>query len=380
MPWREGTRVTERAAMIRKWKSGLYTVTQLAGDFGISRPTVYEWIRRGSDDLADRPSTPKTCPHKTDDAIARQIVSAKEQFCDWGPRKLIDFLRQEVPSTPWPSASAAARILEAAGLVRKRAKRRQAAKIVHARTSLGAEQSGEMMTIDHKGHFRVGTGEYCYPLTIADPVSRYIYAISGSGSPSFNTAKPVMEAVFREYGLPLFIGSDNGGPFCCPRAVGGLSRLSVWWIRLGITPIRIHPGCPWENGRHERMHKTLKACTARPPAATMLLQQHCFDHFRFEFNQLRPHEGLGGHTPSQHLVTSPRCLPRKLPEVEYPGHFEVRRVRTAGEIKFQSKFIFVSETLAGESVGLAEVDDGIWAIYFAHIELALYDERTKSII
>lgn len=380
MPWREGTRVNERAAMIRKWQSGLYTVTDLAKEYGVSRPTVYEWISRDGEDLGDRRSTPKTCPHRTDEEIGRRIIEAKRLYDDWGPKKLIQLLEREDPHTNWPSASTAGRILEAEGLVRRRRKRRLSARVGHARATLGAENSGDMMTIDHKGHFRLGTGEYCYPLTIADPVSRFIYAIAGAGSPSLITAKAAMEAVFREYGLPLSIGSDNGGPFCCPRALGGLSRLSVWWIRLGITPVRIHPGCPWQNGIHERMHRSLKSRTAMPPAANMPLQQVRFDGFKIEFNEIRPHEALAGDTPAQHLITSPRRMPRRILPVEYPGHFEVRRVRTTGEMKFQSKFVFLSETLVGESVGLEEVDDGIWAIHFAHIELARYDERAKSII
>ena len=236
-----------------------------------------------------------------------------------------------------------------------------------------------MMTIDHKGQFRLGNGEYCYPLTMNDPVSRFVYAIDGSPSTSHDNAKPAMEAVFIEYGVPLYVGSDNGGPFCCTRALAGLSRLSVWWIRLGITPIRIHPGCPWENGIHERMHKTLKASTTRPPAWTMRAQQVRFDAFRREFNTERPHEALNGGLPVDHLQPCSRSYPKKLPPIEYAGHLETRHVRSSGEIKWQGERLFISEALVGEWVGLEEIDNGIWSLRFAHVELGRYDERTKSI-
>jgi putative transposase len=188
-----------------------------------------------------------------------------------------------------------------------------------------------------------------------------------------------MEAVFREYGVPLFIGSDNGGPFCCSRALAGLSRLSAWWIRLGITPVRIHPGCPWENGIHERMHRTLKAHTTKPPAESMRGQQERFDTFRRVFNHERPHDALEGQVPAQRLKHCMRAYPEKLPPLEYPGHFEKRHVRTSGEIKWQGHRLFVSETLAGEWIGIEELADGVWSLRYAHIELGRYDERTKSI-
>jgi transposase InsO family protein len=265
-------------------------------------------------------------------------------------------------------------------LVKKRRARRRSTTILHARKALGASESGEMMTIDHKGQFRLGDRSYCYPLTINDPVSRFVYAISAAESTATEPAKRAMEAVFREHGVPRFIGSDNGGPFCCTRALGGLSRLSAWWIRLGVTPVRIHAGCPWENGIHERMHKTLKAHTTRPPAGSMRQQQARFDAFRREFNNVRPHQALNGATPAQRLKPCDRAYPNRLPAIEYPGHLETRRVRQSGEIKFQGKFLFVTATLTGEVVGLEEIDDDIWALRYAHVELGLYDGRTKSFI
>ena len=382
MPWKEATKVSERAGLIRKWEAGVYSVAELAEEFGVSRPTVYEWTRRyreeGAAGLEDRPPVAKSCPHRTSAAIAETIIAAKRRFPHWGPAKLIDLLEIEQPSIAWPSPSTAGVILDRAGLVRRRRKRRSGV-IRQTRGPLAPSASGEMMTADHKGQFRLGDSSYCFPVTINDPVSRFSYAITATRSTSASEAKPVFENVFREHGLPDFIGSDNGTPFSCSYALAGLSAMSVWWIRLGITPIRIRPGCPWENGVHERMHRTLKAETTRPPGANHDAQQRRFDTFREEFNHVRPHDGIDGRRPAELLQPCRRPYPERLPAVEYPAHYETRSVRVRGEIKWQGQFLFLSETLIGERVGLVEIDDGIWSIYFGMIELGRYDERTKKV-
>ena len=247
MPWKEATKMTERAQMMEKWDSGNYTITDLAEEFGVTRPTAYLWTSRwdAKESLEDRPSVPRTCPHRTNEILAERIVAAKLGKPLWGPRKLIARLKLDDPETEWPAASTAGRILQSHGLVRKRRIGRKIGHIERAIHTLGASESGQMMTIDHKGWFRLGNRQYCYPLTINDPVSRYVYAIAASRSTGQEFAKTTMKGVFREHGMPERIGSDNGGPFCCLRSLAGLSRLSVWWIRLGITPVRIHPGCPW---------------------------------------------------------------------------------------------------------------------------------------
>jgi len=381
MPWKEATKMSERADLILKWKTGLYGITELSKEFGVSRPTVYEWTGRYTDEgeagLLDRPPVAKSCPHRTPVAIAEQIVEAKRKHLGWGPAKLIDLLEIEQPNTQWPSASTAGAFLDREGLVGRRRKRRTGEIPVARR--LEASESGEMMTADHKGQFRMGNGKYCFPVTINDPVSRYIYAIDGKTSTNGREARQTFEQVFQEYGLPWFIGTDNGSPFCCSRALAGLSKLSVWWIKLGITPVRIHPGCPWENGVHERMHKTLKAATTRPPGANLGEQQGRFDTFRVEFNIVRPHEALGGRRPADLLQKCRRPYPQQIPEVCYPGYYETRSVRPNGVIKWQGRLLFVSESLVGERVGLVEIDDGVWSLYFSAIELGRYDETTKRI-
>ena len=381
MPWKEATKVSEREELVSKWNSGHYSITELAERFGVSRPTVYLWLKRssgrGPEVLLDRRSVPGSCPHQTSPEIARRIVEEKRQHTDWGPAKIIDYLRNAERQVHWPAASTAGRILEGEGLVAKRRRRRHS-QIVHVGV-VNPSESGQMMTTDHKGQFRMGDGNYCYPVTIADPVSRYLYAVDGAVSTAMEPVLAAFERVFCEHGVPEFIASDNGGPFCCSRALAGLSRLSVWWVKQGITPLRIHKGCPWENGIHERMHKTLKRATARPPSRTMTEQQKRFDAFRAEFNLIRPHQSLEGKTPAEHLRPCRRPYVPRPAEPEYPGHYEVRRVRSNGEIKWQGALRFLSESLAGERVGLEEVDDGIWNIVFAHIELGRFDERTKSI-
>lgn len=379
MPWKEGTKVDERRRMMELWESGLYAKVELAGMFGVSRPTLDLWIGRyeeeGASGLIDRAPMARHCPHRTDEKIVRRIVKAKEAKPRWGPKKLMSWLGKKYPRTEWPAASTAGEILDRHGLVETRRKRR--ARIVLRRPEqIDPSESGEMMSADHKGQFRLGNGELCYPLTINDPVSRYSYAITALDSTSIAEAQPVFERVFGEYGIPQWMKTDNGGPFCSSLALGGLSRLTVWWIKLGIHPMRIHRGCPWENGAHERGHRTLKAETTRPPAGTRREQQRWFDRFRHEYNHERPHEALGGRAPITALKPCPRPFPSRTPVVEYPGHFEVRSVRSDGRIKFRGGYLFVADALVGERVGLEETDDGIWSVSFSFMELARYDART----
>lgn len=383
MPWGETTKMDNRVKLVNKWKSKMYKVSELAEEFGVSRPTAYEWIRRSrSDDpewMVDRPSVPATCPHRTPEEIGMRIIEAKEAHADWGPAKLITMLRRDEPETEWPAASTAGRILDQAGLVEKRRTYRRGMVSPYA-ACLKADESGEMMTTDHKGQIRMLNGEYCYPVTLADPVSRYIYAIDGKTSTSVAEAKQSFVRVFKEFGLPERIGSDNGNPFACTRSLGGLSQLSVWWIELGILPVKIHKGCPWENGIHERMHRTLKAATARPPAATMRKQQRKFDVFRSEFNDVRPHEGLNGRRPSDVLKSCRRPFPRRVDLVEYPAHYETRSVRTKGDMTWMGQHIFVGQSFIGKRIGLVEIDDGIWAVYFSTVEIGRFDERKGKIL
>ncbi len=232
--------------------------------------------------------------------------------------------------------------------------------------------------VDYKGEFKTGDGIYCYPLTVTDGCTRYILGCQGLRSTAHKGAKPVFQRLFREYGLPKIIRSDNGVPFATT-AIGRLSRLSIWWIRLGIYPELIEPGHPEQNGRHERMHKTLKQQTTRPPAATLRGQQRRFDHFRKEFNEERPHEALGQETPASRYEASPRKFVSKLAPIEYPAHFETRLMSRNGGFRWASKRVPLSHLLEGQYIGLEEVGDGIWDVYYSYVRLGQMDERILKV-
>jgi len=233
-------------------------------------------------------------------------------------------------------------------------------------------------SVDFKGQFKTRDSRYCYPLTVTDGFSRYLLACQGLRSTATELAAPVFTRLFEEYGLPSIIRSDNGAPFATT-ALGRLSHLSVWWLRLGIQPELIEPAHPQQNGRHERMHRTLKAEATRPPAGNLSAQQVRFNRFRSEYNEERPHEALGQDTPASHYSPSGRQLPRKLPEIEYPGHFEVRYVSANGGIRWKCAWVNVTTVLEGQHVGLEEVGDGLWDVYFSHVRLGRLDEHRTRI-
>jgi len=234
------------------------------------------------------------------------------------------------------------------------------------------------MSADHKGEFRLGNRRYCYPLTIADPASRFVFAIEAQTSTSVEPALAVFELVFREWGMPEQMITDNGCPFCTTRALGGLTELSKMWIKLGIQHVRIVPGRPQENGIHERMHRTLKQDATRPPEANMKNQQYRFDGFKREFNHVRPHQALGQETPASLVKPYRRPYPSCVPAIEYPSSFEVRKVRSNGQIKWKGDLLFVSEVLRDEPVGLIQVEDDRWYLYFGTVHLASWNERTSK--
>ena len=233
-------------------------------------------------------------------------------------------------------------------------------------------------TTDFKGQFRLGDGTLCYPLTIADGYSRFLLSCQALTSTRVLESRPIFIRAFQEYGLPIRIRSDNGVPFAT-QALGRLSTLSIWWIRLGILPDLIEPASPQQNGRHERMHRTLKRECTRPPRHSRRAQQHCFSAWRDEFNTLRPHEALEDVTPASHYTASPRPYPARLPSLEYPSHYEVRRVSTNGGIRWHKQWVNISQTLGGEYIGLVEIDDAEWDVYFGPLRLGRLHERTLQV-
>jgi putative transposase len=375
MPWKESDRVDQRVAFVRDVKSGSLSMVEACERYGISRPTGYKWLARheesGEGGLVDRPSVARTQPLKTPTMIERALVVARKRY-RWGPKKLVAMLRKAQPDVDWPAPSTAGSILERHGLVRPRRTRRRVEHPGQPTTPMSRPNA--VWTMDYKGQFKTGEGRYCYPLTVADGYSRFLLACLGLVGTMYEPTRAALERLFRHFGLPEAIRTDNGVPFAS-EALGRLSRLSVWWIKLGIRPELIEPGAPQQNGAHERMHRTLKAETARPPAAHARAQQRRFDRFRRVYNHLRPHEGLGQETPASLYQASTRPYPDREPEVEYPGHFEVRRVSRNGGVRWAKRWLNVSSVLAEENVGFEEVDDGVWSMYFGIVLLARFDER-----
>jgi len=309
--------------------------------------------------------------------IVQLVLMAKHEHPGWGPRKLIPWLGRRHPGIELPAPSTAGEILWRHGLVqpRKRVRRTDP----WTRPFEDCTAPNKTWCIDFKGWFRTLDGVRCYPLTITDAYSRMLLCCRGLKSQKGLLVQSAMERVFREYGLPATIRSDNGTPFAST-ALGGLSRLSVSWIKLGIMPERIRPGHPEENGRHERMHLTLKAETTNPARANMRGQQKLFDGFRWEFNEERPHEALGQNPPASVYRPSDRSYPTRIREVEYASEMTVRRVRANGEIKWKGKLIYLSEALSSEPVGLVQESENHLTIYFGPLKLCLMDQSTHKIV
>jgi transposase InsO family protein len=295
----------------------------------------------------------------------------------WGAKKLLAVARRQDRDAAWPSRSTVCDLLKTRGLVVPR--RRRAQPRPGSSAPLAQIQTvNEVWTTDFKGHFRTGDRVYCYPLTLRDGFSRFVLRCDALAGPTYAATRPRFERAFAEYGLPQRIRSDNGGPFAST-GLARLSRLSVWWMRLGIIPERIALGHPEQNGSHEQFHSVLKADTARPPAAHARAQQRRFDRFCAEYNHDRPHEALQDAVPASCYQPSPRPLPRQLPPLEYPGHLEIRRVSTIGQVAWRGTVLFISEALAHADIAFEEVDDGFWTIRFASVVLARYDERHRRI-
>jgi transposase InsO family protein len=376
MPWEVTGPVRERERFIEAYLTGFYTITELAGRFGMSRQQLHKWLARhnvdGMKGLVDRSRAPLHIPHRTSDEITEQIIAFRRRFPYMGPRKIIARLTELHPDVEWPAPSTAGDILHRANLVQPRERRTPPAHPLRVRSE--PVEPNDLMTVDYKGQFLLGNHRYCYPLTVVDHVSRYLLACEAYPSCEGPHTRRAFERIFREYGLPRAILSDNGSPFGSP-GLARLSRLSLWWIRLGIAVERIVPGHPEQNGAHERMHRTLKAETTRPPDQSMEGQQKRFDEFRHTYNHERPHETLGQKRPATIYRPSPRPYPETLPPIEYSGHLETRKVGQNGMMRWKNGVIFTSKTLCGEWVGLEEIDDGVWSLYYGPVLLARFDER-----
>lgn len=381
MPWRPTSPMEQRLEFVREYETGLFTMTELAGQYGISRKTGYKWLERyqgaGVDGLRDYSRRPHRSPQATEPALVTTLLALRRRYPHWGAKKLLAVARRVDPDAPWPSRATVCTRLTQHGLVTSR--RRRAATAPRVLSPLRPiTAANQVWTTDFKGEFRTGDGVYCYPLTVRDGFSRFVLRCDGLVAPTTAATQRGFARAFAEYGLPERIRSDNGSPFASP-GLGGLSVLAVWWIRLGILPEHIAPGHPEQNGSHEQFHRVLKAETARPPARTCAAQHQRFGRFVREYNGERPHEALDDQPPATRYTPSPRTLPRRLPSLDYPGHMEVRVVAANGDIKWAGERLFVSRALAGHPVAFEAVDEGLWTLHFANVPLARYDERQRRL-
>jgi putative transposase len=380
MPWRETCAMNERMSFIVEAARGDETMSELCARYGISRKTGYKWVARhrgeGAEGLRERSRAPLVHGLARDGALVGRVLELRGQWPSWGPRKLRAKLGMLHPDWALPAASTIGDWLRREGLTRGRSVRRRCPPYTQPFRAITA--ANDVWSVDFKGWFRTKDGARCDPLTVSDAFSRYVLACQVVGRPDETHVRPVFDRLFCEYGLPLAIRSDNGPPFATVGA-GGLSVLAVWWLKLGIGCERIEPGKPEQNGRHERMHGTLKAETAVPPATTVAAQQVRFDEFRRVFNEERPHEGLEQQLPAWLYAASPRVYPRALREPEYEAAAAVRRVRSTGQIKWGGEMVFISEVLIGEPVGITETAAGDWRVCYGPIELGFIGRKTKRL-
>ena len=380
MPWRTTAPMDQRTQFIADHLRETQTITALCDRYGISRKTGYKWIARylrlGPAGLEEHSRRPHRAPNQTADEIVAAILEARHRHPAWGGKKLRALLQRRHPRWTLPGRSTVCDILSRHGLIPTRRQRRRLGHPGKPTTIMGAPNA--VWCVDYKGQFKTGDGRYCYPLTVTDGFSRYLLGCQGLGSTAVAEAQPVFTRLFKEYGLPLRIRTDNGVPFATT-TLARLSKLSAWWVRLGILPEFIEPGRPDQNGRHERMHRTLKAATTRPAAGSLGAQQRRFNAFREAFNHVRPHEALEQQTPAACYHPSPRPMPDRLPPLEYPDRFEVRYVSANGGIRWNHRWVNVSTVCVGEYVGLEEIDDGIWNVYFGPLRLGRLLERHMRI-
>lgn len=375
MPWKATCVMDERLRFVAAARAKQEPFAELCRRYGISRKTGYKLLQRyeveGPKALADRSRARLTHANAVPESMQRIILAKREAHPTWGPRKLRAALTRDSPDTYWPASSTISTLLKQAGLVEARKRRRRVP--IYEGVFTPTAQSNERWNVDFKGWFRTRDGQRCDPLTMTDDWSRYLIMCRAVEKTNFDCVRACFEEAFEKYGLPTRIRSDNGSPFAS-RALSGLSRLAVWWLKLGILPERIEPGHPEQNGRHERMHRTLKQETTRPPKFNRALQQLAFDAFAEVYNHERPHEALANDVPAAHYVPSPRG-PIVTPTVDYPDGTETRRINSSGNLIFKSDRVFISHALVGETLLLEPIDEErrFFDLYFLDFHIGTMD-------
>ncbi len=381
MPWKDTCAMDERAKFAIDCEKGEFPKAALCRLYGISRPTGDKWLARyaeaGIDGLLDCSRAPARHPNQISELTEAAILDLRRAHPHWGPKKLKVVLERETPSRTWPANSTIGEALKRNGLTVPRKRRRRTPPF--SQPFGECDESNAVWCADFKGHFRTGDGSRCDPFTVSDAHSRFLLRCQAVKHTGFETVRGILEAAFREFGLPLAIRTDNGTPFA-GRGILGLSRLSVWLLKLGIIPERIEPGKPQQNGRHERMHLTLKTETAKPPKRTIRSQQRCFDRFREEFNYVRPHEALEMRCPGDVYCHSPRPYPERLWPVEYPRGLTMRMVQKRGEFYWHRHRVFLGEAFGDQRIGLEPVDDRYWFVYFTDVMVGVFDSHRYEIL
>jgi len=376
MPWKETCRMEERARFVHAFEAEEEpTLSEVCRRFGVSRKTGYKWLERyrrgGLLGLADLPSVARRQPRRLSAELEDVVVELRKERSRWGPKKLRAVLAARQPEVEWPATSTIGEVLKRRGLIRPR-KRRVA--VLRGGTVEGiCTKPNEVWCDDFKGAFSLGDGSRCHPFTVTDLCSRFILKCQGMPSEKGAGVQAELTKAFEEFGMPDRLRSDNGPPFGA-QAPGGFSRIAVWLMKIGVVPEFITPGAPQENGEHERMHRTLKEETAKPPKATQAEQQQAFDHFRRDFNEVRPHEALGQVPPKKRYEPSSKSYTGKLSSPEYVD-CEVRWANNSGRVSFRGKGFSVGSPLAKEPVGFTQIADDLFEVKYGPIRLGFFCER-----
>lgn len=379
MPWCETRVMDSRLKFVAACLQGDLPISHVCEQFGISRKTGYKWLARyaghGALGLLERSRARQTQSLRIDAATASRLLALRARHPSWGPRKLVARLRVDAPEVTWPAASTVGDLLHRHGLTQARRRRRPGG-LPDKPVLVAPTAANVSWAADFKGWFRTGDGTRCEPLTVTDGYSRYILCCESVPRVSFGMVQPILIRVFESYGLPQALRTDNGNPFARRDALGGLTQLSVWLLKLDIWPDVILPGRPDMNGRHERMHRVLRAEATLPPAADLTAQQARLEAWRVEYNTLRPHEALGQRCPASLYTPSVRRYPARLAGWDYPADHHVRKVVGDGYIPWRDGTVYLSAALRGEQVGVAQRDDGDWVVRFRGFDLAVISDET----
>ena len=378
MSWQKTSPMEEKKKFIRMWQSGDYTVTELCNSHNISRTIGHKLIKsykeKGELCFLEKSRRPRNIPHKTPLIIEEAIVNLRKKHKHWGARKLMKLLEGEFHVEEIPSETTVNSILKRNGLVNE--VKRRGHRVKKLNPKFDPSNCNEIWSADYKGKFRLGNKRYCHPLTISDSKSRYLFSSKGHYHPTYKSVKEEFRRVFREYGLPEHLHTDNGVPFGSMQSVQRFSRLSYWLIDIGVYPLFSDPGCPQQNGRHERMHKDLKASCTNPAASTLRKQQLLMDDFLEEYNLVRPHEALGMLTPGSVHVKSSRIYPERVLDYDYPYDYKVLKVTKNGSIRWGAyNWVYISTGAMRKYIGVKEIGDGIWKVYYRHVYLGSFDEK-----